>query len=89
MASTKIDYVDTYFELSTLTRIHREPNYDALKTLKNELKTNATQVTTDLGGGNHEHLGLFLTPAEYAAVLDVPYNCPGHPRTLNITAGTP
>ena len=64
MTSTNIDYVDTYFELPTLTKIHGEPTYFQLKELKNELKSNATSVTTDLGGGGHGHLGLVLTPAE-------------------------
>ena len=80
MSSTNIEYVDTYFELRTLTRIHGEPDYEALKTLKNELKSNATQVTTDLGGGEHGHLGLVLTPAKYAAVSAIPYNRPVHPE---------
>ena len=36
MTSTNIDYVDTYFELPTLTKIHGEPTYFQLKELKNE-----------------------------------------------------
>ena len=61
MSSTNIDYVDTYFEFRTLTRIHGEPNYQALKTMKDQLKSNATAVTSKLGGGAHGHLGLVLT----------------------------
>ena len=89
MTSTNIDYVDTYFEFPTLTKIHGEPNYESLKTIKNELSSNATSVTSDLGGGAHGHLGLLLTPAEYAVVSPVPYVRPGHPGVLNIPAGTP
>ena len=61
MTSTNIDYVDTYFEFPTLTNIHGEPTYFQLKELKNELKSNATSVTSDLGGGGNGHLGLVLS----------------------------
>ena len=88
MTSTNIDYVDTYFELPTLTKIHGEPTYFQLKELKNELKSNATSVTTDLGGGGHGHLGLVLTPAEYATISAVAYTRPVHPGPLIIPPGT-
>ena len=88
MTSTNIDYVDTYFEFPTLTKIHGEPTYFQLKELKNELKSNATSVTTDLGGGRHGHLGLVLTPTEYLAVSTTAYNRPTHPGSLTIEPGT-
>ena len=88
MTTTNIDYVDTNFEFPTLTRIHGEPTYFQLKELKNELKTNASSVTTDLGGGAHEHLGLVLTPAEYAAISAQAYVRPVHPGALVIPPGT-
>ena len=87
MTSTNIDYVDTYFELPTLTKIHGEPTYFQLKELRNALKSNATGVTTDIGGG-HGHLGLVLTPAEYATISAVAYNRPAHPGPLIIPLGT-
>ena len=88
MTSTNIDYVDTYFEFPTLTKIHGEPTYFQLKELKNELKSNATSVTSDLGGGGHGHLGLVLSPADYTNVSANAYNRPAHPGTLVITPGT-
>ena len=57
MTSTNIDYIDNYFQIPTLTRVHGEPNFYTLKTLKNELKANASAVTSTLGGGVHGHLG--------------------------------
>ena len=88
MTSTNIDYVDTYFENSVLTKIHGEPTFVTLKAIKNELKSNACSVTSDLGGGAHGHLGLVLTPTEYATISAVPYVRPVHPGNLNIPAGT-
>ena len=51
MTSTNIDYIDTYFQLPTLPKIHGEPTYYNLKSLKNKLKANASAVTSTLGGG--------------------------------------
>ena len=88
MTSTNINYVETYFEYPTLTRIHGAPTYDTLKTLKDQLKANATSVTSDLGGGNHGHLGLVLDTLEYNNVSPVPYDRPLHPGNLTILPGT-
>ena len=88
MTSTNIDYVDTYFELPTVTKIHGEPTYFQLKDLKNELKSNATSVTTDLKGSGNGHLGLVLTPAKYAAVSTIAYTRPVHRGSLVIPPGT-
>ena len=88
MSSTNIDYVDIYFEFPTLTKIHGEPTYETLTTIKDKLRSNATSVTSDLGGGAHGHLGLVLTLAEYAVVSAAPYVRPVHPGALAIPAGT-
>ena len=88
MTSTNIDYVDTYFEFRVLTKIHGEPMYKTLKEMKNQLKSNACSVASDLGGGTHEHLGLLLTAAKYATTSAVPYVCPVHPGILTILPGT-
>ena len=76
------------FEVDTLPRIHGEPEYSKLKALKDLLKANASRVGSDLGGGAHGHLGLILTPAEYATVSATPYVCPPHPGPLVIPPGT-
>ena len=73
MTSTDIDYVKNYFEFQTLTKIHGEPEYGNLKTMKDELKANAAAVTSDLAGGRHGHLGLVLTAPEMLSVTAVPY----------------
>ena len=82
-----VDYLKTHFEYPELTKVHKNPTYATLKTIKDELKTNAARVTSDLGGGGNGHLGLVLTPAEYALVSAVPYNRPVHPGPLVLPAG--
>ena len=59
-----------------------------MKVLKDELSANATTVTSNLGGGAHGHLGLVLTPTEYANVSVVPYVRPPHVVPLVIDPGT-
>ena len=85
MSEKKIDYT-SLFEFATLPKIHGEPNYQNLKDLKDKLKTNATKIPSDLGGGGFGHLGLVLTPAEYANISNTPYARPQHPGTLVIPA---
>ena len=89
MTSTtaNIDYINTSFEFTTLTKIHDVPTYELLKKIKNELKTNATKVQCDLGGGAHGHLGLLLSDAEYTALTTTTYARPTHPGTFTPGSG--
>ena len=85
MTESSADYTKQ-FEFQTLPKIHGEPDYDQLKNMKDKLKTNATKIPSDLGGGAFGHLGLVLTPAEYANISAVPYIRPIHPGVLNLPA---
>ena len=79
-----VNYVDTYFEYKTLTKIHGEPTFESIKKIKDELKANAMAVNSDLGGGRHGHLGLVLTQAEYSRISNVDYIRPEHPGEIRI-----
>ena len=83
MAHKSTDFTKR-FEYRTLHKIHGEPTYATLKRLKDQLRTNASGISSNLGGGNHGHLGLILTNAEYANVSPVPYVRPPHPGPLVI-----
>ena len=61
-----VDYKNTVFEKPELTHIHGEPTMANLFTLRNELQTNAQAVSTMLGEGKYGHLGLVMTPQDYA-----------------------
>jgi len=78
-ANANIDYIHTSFQYPVLTKVHDTPTYEVLKRIKDEIKANATNVQCDLGGGRHGHLGLVLTPAEYATISPTPYVRPVHP----------
>ena len=82
-STKKTDYT-SMFEYQTLQKIHDEPDYIQLKIMKDKLKTNATKIPSELGGGGHGHLGLVLSPTEYANISPTPYVRPVHPGVLNI-----
>ena len=74
-----INFTNTHFEHPILPKIHGQPTFTALSKLKKYLKANAKSVRSNLGGGFHGHLGLVLTPAEYAMISDVAFEEPVHP----------
>ena len=76
------------FEFQTLPKIHGEPDYEQLKNMKDKLKTNVTKIPSELGGGGHGHLGLVLSPTEYANISPTPYVRPVHPGVLHIAPAT-
>ena len=83
-----VNYRATLFPFKDLTPIRGEPNADSLLELTNELKANARSVLSNLGGGAHGHLGLVLSPNDYATVSAIPFVKPAHPGPLVIPPNT-
>lgn len=89
MSIGTIDYASSYFKYKTPTPMRGEPTNKALKRLKIELQANASSIETDLGGGNHGHLGLVLTDEEYATMQNAtPFIPPNYPPPLVIPANS-
>jgi type II secretory pathway component PulJ len=86
--SNGTNYRETYFEYPELTKVHGEPNSEALFKLRNELKANAQSVYSNLSDGAHGHLALVLSAAQYALITNQPFIRPAHPGALDIPAGT-
>ena len=85
MALGSIDCVASYFKYKRAIPIRGEPTNKSLKRLKLELQANASSVETDLGGGDHGHLRLVLTDAEYASMPHTqPFVAPTYPGLLNM-----
>ena len=83
---TDIDKIIAQFEKAQCTPILERPTFRTLIQLKNELKTNAGSIKTTLGGRAHGHLGLILTPQEYAGICPTtPFIKPNTPGELQIT----
>ena len=72
MSLRNIGYATNYFRDQMLTKLYGEPNYDVLNYPRNQVKANFTSVTSDLGRGNHGHLGLGLTMVQYNAISNTP-----------------
>ena len=69
---TNVDYAALYLKYLVPIPIIGEPTQNTLKRLKHELRANANSVDTDLGGGDHGYLGLYLSDVEYARIIPKP-----------------
>ena len=81
---TNVDYATLYFKYPVPIPIIGEPNNKSIKRLKQELRANSSSVDTDLGGGDHGYLGLYLSDVEYARIIPTPtpFIAPTWPGTL-------
>ena len=83
-----VDYANTYFPYPTATKIVEQPTYVTLKNLEMELHANASSFDSDLGGRDHDYLGLVVNDVVYPGA--VPFVAPGYPGALSIpTTATP
>ena len=84
MTSGAVDYAASYFKFKTPTPIIGTPTHKTLKRLKQELRANASSVESNLGGGDHGHLGLVLDDQEYATISTTQFVAPTYPTALSI-----
>ena len=83
-----VNYRNIVFEDPNLTKIHGKPTFEGIHMIHQELMINVHTVHSDLVGGAHDHLGLVLSPRQYALLSNAEYNRPIHPGQLVIPAGT-
>jgi hypothetical protein len=87
MATFSVDTVDTLYSsfLTKATPIVGTPNIDTLRALRSQLKSNAANIQSNLGGGNLGDLGLILSDVAYAIVAPTdPYVRPVNPGTIPV-----
>ena len=84
MSISTVNYIETFFPKLDLTRILGIPTYDSLHQMQIELKINALYVHSNLGGGTHGHLGLFMTNTKHATLPLVLCVRTVHPGILKI-----
>jgi hypothetical protein len=87
MSISTVNYREIFFEHPELTKIIGVPTYNTLHKLNQEIKSNAISVHSNLGGGQHGHLGLVVSPTAYVILSNTPYHCPDLPEELEIPAG--
>ena len=79
----------TFFPYQTLPKVYGEPTFQTLYDTAQHLQDNVSAVKTTLGGGNHGHLALILTPVVYHAITGHNWVEPVHPGNPPIVgAGT-
>jgi hypothetical protein len=61
------------FPNPVLPKIDSEPNFEDIQVTTCVLNANAISVPSMAGGGTHGHLGIIMTPVEYAAISAMPW----------------
>lgn len=87
MSTVSVDTVDTIYNAfnDKATKIVGTPNIDTLRALRTQLKSNAANIQSNLGGGAHGDLGLILSDAAYVFVAPgFAYIRPDNPGQLPI-----
>ena len=79
------DCRNTYFERKEALNIEGEPTFEQLTKLYENVKINAQSVPSTLGGGQHGHLGLVVSPLEYQLLSLTPFNRPPNPGPFVLT----
>ena len=87
MSIPTVNYRETSFEKPDLTLIIGKPDFETLYQLIIDLRTNALSVHSNLGGGNHGHLGLLMTNQQYTLIGNTPYVRPVHPGIFVLAGG--
>ena len=85
MISTNNGDYHSLFKIKEATRLTAEPTFKSLTNLQDQLKINAQAIPSVLGGGNHGHLGLVVSPAEYQMITLTPFVRPINPGEFVLT----
>jgi hypothetical protein len=81
-----VDDIIAKFPNKTIPTIHGEPDYAAISNIVQLMYGNAASLPTTLGGGQHGHVGLIMTPILYTTLSNTPYTLPVDPGPSPIHA---
>ena len=87
--TTSVDGIIAAFPKSTIPPIHGEPDRTTLIAMHKLLCANAASITSNLGGGNHGHLSLLMTAAEYFEETQHTFTAPTNPGEDPLTTPDP
>ena len=71
-----VDDVVAKFPMKTMPKIDGEPDYGNINTMMQLLYGNTTSLPTTLGGGQHGHISIIMTPQLYTTLANTPYESP-------------
>ena len=72
--------------IAQATKITGEPTYDDIRQLRTIIYQNAASVSTNLGGGNHGHLGMVMPAITYAGLSQTLWVDPPEPPAVVVLA---
>ena len=81
-----VDNVVAKFPMKTMPKIDGEPDYGNINTMMQLLYDNAASLPTTLGGGQHGHIGIIMTPQLYTTLAKTPCKGPTDPGITPIHA---
>jgi hypothetical protein len=76
-----VDEIILKFPRKTIPTIQGEPDYGSISSMVQMMYGNAASLPTTLGGGQHGHVGLIMTPILYATLSDELFKNPDDPGT--------
>eukprot|EP00957_Ditylum_brightwellii_P133778 10200765-Ditylum_brightwellii.AAC.1 len=68
-----------HFPVKEIPKQNGMPSWDSIQAIHLHLNTNAASVPSDLGGGQHGHLGLTIGGAEYQILTGYAFTRPANP----------
>jgi hypothetical protein len=68
--------------IAQATKIGGEPSYDDIRQLRTIIYQNAASFNTNLGGGNHGHLGMVMPAVTYAGISQTLWIDPPKPPAI-------
>ena len=74
-----VDNVVSKFPMKTMLKIDGEPDYGNINLMMQLLYGNSASLQTVLGGGQHGHIGITMTPQLYTTLANTPYESPPDP----------
>jgi hypothetical protein len=74
-----VDNIVAKFPTKNIPPISGEPDYASISSMVQTMYGNAASLPTTLGGGQHGHVGLIMTPILYATLSDTNYESPDNP----------
>jgi hypothetical protein len=83
-----VDDIVAKFPTKTIPTTTGEPNYASISNMVQTLYGNAASLPTTLGGGQHGHVGLIMTPILYATLANTAYIPPNDPGATPNPIGT-
>ena len=74
-----VDDVVAKFPMKTMPKIDRELDYENINKMMQLLYGKSASLPTTLGGGQHGHIGIIMTPQLYTTLAITPYKSPTDP----------